>query len=185
MGGLLCSQYAHLNFNKNVHIPLVLTLSTPHLAPVVNTDLYMNEFYRHHQDGRLKSNNKSDRSTLFVSIFGGMNDVLVPGHVCQLKLLNSSSLLTMSVSTTSIPGVWMTLDHICMVWCNEFIVRIVRMLYEFYDKLAVTRHPSNADAQIYQSIATKYLVNSGFGERQLHPDYRTKRPTILNSSATV
>lgn len=37
------------------------------------------------------------------------------------------------MQTTEIPGAWVTADHLCIVWCKQVVVVVVRSLFDLID----------------------------------------------------
>lgn len=88
---------------------------------------------------------------LFITIGGGSRDYLVQSGltsskysdihalVCILKVkTNSEAAINESFpQTTSIPLVWLPVDHLCAVWCKELMLVINRFLY---DIISYQRH---------------------------------------------
>jgi glycosylphosphatidylinositol deacylase len=88
-------------------INLIITLATPHSAPVLNADKSLNQFYEdidNHWNDHRQSNHVS-----LVSIGGGVKDIQVrPG-------LTWSDHADLNVQTTAASGIWVSADHRCIV----------------------------------------------------------------------
>ena len=85
-------------------VKIIITLATPHSAPVVNADVSLNNFYNEINDFWNKSlGQKSDLS--LISIGGGVKDIQVrPG-------LTWSDHADINVQTTFASGIWVSADH--------------------------------------------------------------------------
>lgn len=100
--------------------PLLITLATPHVRVPVIFDTYMSDFYNNLQ-------NPSDATTT-ISVAGGYNDFLVPSYLSNLK--NDSHLY---IVTNSVPRVWLSTDHLCILWCKQLVLAINRALFDSVD----------------------------------------------------
>ena len=65
--------------------------------------------------------------TTFISIGGGSKDILVPSSQTIDEHADLNTL------TTNIPGVWRSTDHLCILWCKQLILSIVRSLFDCVD----------------------------------------------------
>lgn len=120
MGGIVARTMVTLDSYIPQSINTILTLATPHVLPPVSFDkgivgLYhdVNEFWK--RETRVGG---SLEDTLLVSVTGGIRDQMIPAEYSSV-----SSFLPpqngFAVATTSIPGVWMSIDHQAMVWCHQ------------------------------------------------------------------
>lgn len=97
-----------------------------------------------------------------ISIAGGSNDLVVPTQStllphflsCAPGTLNNEKVQAeVSISwlinhplekwflMNSIPGVWLTTDHLNIVWCRQFVKKVIRFLHDFV-------HISSPDVQL-------------------------------------
>lgn len=126
------------SFNPSC-IDLLVTLSAPHDKPVVSVDDTMTNFYERvnqlWKKERTITGNSSRLSHLnHVSISGGFHDVLVRAELSRVdgdydKELRNTS-LDVNLVTTSIPDVWLSIDHQCIVWCKQFAIKMARVIYD-------------------------------------------------------
>ncbi|XP_014242271.1 GPI inositol-deacylase isoform X2 [Cimex lectularius] len=106
-------------------VKIIITLATPHM-PAILPDLYLAQYYE-------KVNNYWDNSPHlkekinFLSIGGGPRDLLVRTN------LTVTPHADISVVTSLIPEVWLSVDHLCILWCRELIIVIVRSLFDSVD----------------------------------------------------
>ena len=103
IGGLVAkSLFLDPNFDP-LTINIIITLATPHSAPVINADKSLNQFYEdidNHWNYHRQSNHVS-----LVSIGGGVKDIQVrPG-------LTWSDHADLNVQTTAASGIWVSADH--------------------------------------------------------------------------
>ncbi|KAG5364914.1 GPI inositol-deacylase A [Yarrowia sp. E02] len=120
MGGIVARTMVTLDSYIPESINTILTLATPHVLPPVSFDkgivgLYhdVNEFWKHETapGGKLED-------TLLVSVTGGIRDQMIPAEYSSVDTFLPPS-NGFAVATTSIPGVWMSIDHQAMVWCHQ------------------------------------------------------------------
>ncbi|KAG6445358.1 hypothetical protein O3G_MSEX003858 [Manduca sexta] len=105
---------------------IAIALAAPLEAPVVNFDFKINDFYMDmdqewNDNVRLKEEVKEDK--MLLSFGGGPRDVLVPSGLTTDKDSYINAL------TTSIPGVWVSPDHVGIVWCKQLVMAINRFLF--------------------------------------------------------
>lgn len=90
--------------------------------------------YYHKTNHFWKSNRKSsDLSHLtIISIGGGFHDKLVKSELTQFEDL-APILGDTHLVTTSIPDVWLSTDHQCIVWCRQLVLKLTKFLFEIID----------------------------------------------------
>lgn len=120
MGGIVARTMVTLDSYVPQSINTILTLATPHVLPPVSFDkgivgLYhqVNEYWSRETRAGGKLEN-----TLLVSITGGIRDQMIPAEYSSVHTFLPPS-NGFAVATTSIPGVWMSIDHQAMVWCHQ------------------------------------------------------------------
>ncbi|XP_018322176.1 GPI inositol-deacylase [Agrilus planipennis] len=124
MGGVIAeSILSSLQTNSTV-LPLVITLATYHTRPPLAFDWYMSDFYKQIEQGVDLS-----RNTTLISIAGGFNDLLVPTYLTKPN--RHHCLHTVS---TSVPKVWLTTDHLSILWCKQLVLAITRALFEIVNR---------------------------------------------------
>ena len=94
---------------KSIHT--IITLVTPHSAPVVNADRFLDQFYNEIEAFWNISEIVSDVS--LIAIGGGVNDIQV------MPALTGTKHADINVQTTAASGVWVSADHRCIVWCKQ------------------------------------------------------------------
>ena len=126
MGGMIARALFTLENFQPKFISIIITLGTPHVAPVLSFDSHLNTFYL-----RVNDFWKSDPSVAnlsIISLAGGSRDVLVPAIYCSLPR-NGQIDLQYSAVTTAVPGVWLTIDHLALCWCKQLVMFINRALF--------------------------------------------------------
>ncbi|KAL7292917.1 hypothetical protein TKK_0013584 [Trichogramma kaykai] len=102
---------------------ILIMLATPN-KPSLHPDLTFLNYYQ-----SIISNIKDlkNNGTTVISIGGGPRDILVPSFQTIDERADINTL------TTSIPGVWRSTDHLCLLWCKQLILNIVRSLFDCVD----------------------------------------------------
>jgi glycosylphosphatidylinositol deacylase len=108
--------------NNNI-ASILITLATPHM-PSIYPDFTFLNYYKKLTNSMV--NLKRNRTTV-ISIGGGPRDVLVPSFQTYDEYAD------LNVLTTNIPGVWRSTDHLCILWCKQLILNIVRSLFDSVD----------------------------------------------------
>ena len=98
----------------------------------------MEEFYQ--QINSFWSNPKSWQGTLknivLASIAGGSRDHVVRGDLTSLGNLTPFG-KSVHVWSTSLPGVWIQMDHDAIVWCGQLIAVLSRAIMSLHSS---TKH---------------------------------------------
>ena len=98
-------------------VALLLTLGTPHAAPVIATEASVFGFY-----ADLAYNEARTVPTPTISVSGGERDVQVPAHLCELSHRPGGR--AVDLSAQAVRGVRGSVDHQCLSWCLPLIPRI-------------------------------------------------------------
>jgi glycosylphosphatidylinositol deacylase len=127
VGGLVAkSLFLDKTFNpKAVHT--IITLATPHAAPVINIDPYLNRFYLTIDNFWSINRHLSLAHISLISIGGGYKDIQVRAA------LTRSQYADLNVQTTAASGVWVSADHRCIVWCKQLTLTLNRALFDLID----------------------------------------------------
>ncbi|KAL1305342.1 hypothetical protein AAFC00_002240 [Neodothiora populina] len=137
MGGIVARTMLTMpNYQANT-INTILTLSAPHArapvsfdAEIVDTYATINHFWRASYS---KPDDENPLSHLtLVSIAGGGLDTVVPSDYASLTSLVPGS-HGFTVFTSTIPHVWTGMDHLAIMWCDQFRKAVVRALYDVVD----------------------------------------------------
>lgn len=137
MGGIVARTMLTMpNYQANT-INTILTLSAPHArapvsfdAEIVDTYKTINQFWR---SSYSQDDDKNPLSHLtLVSIAGGGLDTVVPSDYASLTSLVPET-HGFTVFTSTIPHVWTGMDHLAIMWCDQFRKAVVRALYDVVD----------------------------------------------------
>ncbi|BES98707.1 Gpi inositol deacylase pgap1 [Nesidiocoris tenuis] len=160
MGGLIAKGlFLESNFNPD-KVKVIVTLATPH-SPIALLDTYLNEYY-----SRVNSywDTFQRANMTVVTVGGGPRDLLV------MSGLTSSPHADISVITSEIPGVWLSTDHSCILWCNELVLVMVRAFFESVDYQ--TKQITNDAEMRLKIFKYHFLERSGTKRyyRNIYPD---------------
>ncbi|XP_035681116.1 GPI inositol-deacylase-like [Branchiostoma floridae] len=111
----------------------IITQATPHQSPVINADQYMADFYntvnQFWQDGM--GSGRLSHVTI-ASTGGAHRDYLVRAGLTSLKGIVPES-NAVSAVTSAIPKVWLSTDHLAIVWCKQLVLATKRSLFDIID----------------------------------------------------
>lgn len=137
LGGKIAQAVASTESLSTV-INTIIAISAPIDKPVLSMDYHYNSFYLAVQD-QWSSNRTSNKlptqlSTyktldhiLFLTVGGGIRDTLIEDS------LTSSMFSDLHAMTQNIPKIWLSADHLCIVWCLQFVLIVNRFLYSIVD----------------------------------------------------
>ncbi|KAG5363752.1 GPI inositol-deacylase A [Yarrowia sp. B02] len=138
MGGIVARTMVTLESYVPDSINTILTLATPHVIPPVSFDKGIVGLY-HHVNAFWKAEAVSGgklEDTLLVSVTGGIRDQMIPAEYSAVSSFLPSS-NGFAVATTSIPGVWMSIDHQAMVWCHQLRSVLAEVLLDVSDRVGL------------------------------------------------
>lgn len=145
MGGIVAKGLLmEPNFDPN-SVSSIITLATPHKSPVLMADEHIAKYHANVSRFWANSRNSSLKHIAVVSIGGGHRDILVRSELIK------SDYTDFSLLTTAIPTVWVATDHLCILWCKQLILVIVRALFDMVDPKTL---------QISESIEHKKMALS-------------------------
>ena len=138
MGGVVARTMLRMpNYQEN-SINTIITLSAPHARPPVSFDADMvaayndvNTFWRQSFSTPSMEENPLSDITL-VSVAGGGLDTMIPSEYSSLTSLVPDT-HGFTVFTSSIPNVWTGMDHLAIMWCNQFRKALVRAIFDVVD----------------------------------------------------
>ncbi|XP_065218732.1 GPI inositol-deacylase isoform X2 [Planococcus citri] len=129
MGGIVAKSLFLSSYFVKDWVKLIITLATPH-KPVLLMDGDLYSFYNIVDEywAKLRTRKSSRLGNItLISIGGGARDMLVrPG-------LTYDKYADLNVLTNAVPNVITSTDHLCIVWCNNFIKTLSRALYDAVD----------------------------------------------------
>ncbi|XP_013169159.1 PREDICTED: GPI inositol-deacylase isoform X2 [Papilio xuthus] len=133
MGGVIAKSL--LSYPTTVQSTnVIIALASPLSEPVLNIDLPFNDFYKkldcEWMSCSYGNNEKVQKAKLIISFGSGPRDLLVRPTYTAVRERNLNSL---NALTTSVPGVWVSPDHVSMVWCKQLVMAINRYLFDIVD----------------------------------------------------
>ena len=131
MGGMIARALFTLENFKSKFVSVIITLGTPQASPVIPFDYHLSSFYL--SVNKLWKNNPKYANLSLISLAGGARDILVPAKHC-FPPHNVHMNLQYSAVTTSVPYVWITIDHLALCWCKQLILVINRALFALIDE---------------------------------------------------
>lgn len=148
MGGVVARTMLRMPNYQEHTVNTVVTLSAPHARAPVSFDADMvdtyndiNTFWRKSYSELSKSKNPLSEVTL-VSVAGGGLDTMIPSEYTSLTSLVPDT-HGFTVFTSSIPNVWTGMDHLAIMWCDQFRKALVRAIFDVTD----ARRPSQTREQ--------------------------------------
>ncbi|KAI9880127.1 MAG: GPI inositol deacylase [Pleopsidium flavum] len=138
MGGIVArTMLTMANYQSN-SINTIITMSAPHARPpvsfdadIVRTYKQINDYWRQAYSQKWANNNPLWHVTL-ISIAGGGLDTVVPSDYASLSSLVPDT-HGFTVFTSSVPNVWTGMDHLSILWCDQFRKVIIRSLIDVVD----------------------------------------------------
>ncbi|ELU07106.1 hypothetical protein CAPTEDRAFT_189001 [Capitella teleta] len=132
MGGMVARALFTLpNFDKS-RVHTVITQATPHQLPVVALDLNLAAFYDRVNSFWRQEHNLSLSHVTVLSTGGGFRDTHVRNDLSNMIGLHDVE-KQVSTSTMSLPGGWVSTDHLCHVWCKQLVLSTKRALFDMVD----------------------------------------------------
>lgn len=138
MGGIVARTMLTMpNYQLN-SVNTIITLSTPHARPpvsfdeqIVSTYTHINDYWRQSYSAEWAPYNPLFYTTL-ISIAGGSLDTVVPSDYANVaSILPETNGFT--VFTSSIPDVWVSIDHLAILWCNQLMRVLIGSLLDIVD----------------------------------------------------
>lgn len=181
MGGFIARSLVVLNNYIPESINTIVTLATPHIIPPLTFDSEMtgiynrvNQYWAHSfSDSNIDRNPLS--SVALVSIGGGKNDNMIQSDYISLSPIAASS-NSFATLSTSIPGVWTSIDHLAIVWCHQCRTALVNSLFEIVDLNSPSKtKPLDQRMRIF----AKYLLSG------LEPYQYNTQPYDISSAQPI
>ncbi|XP_043274564.1 GPI inositol-deacylase isoform X2 [Venturia canescens] len=137
---------------------LLITLASPH-RPIFLPDRTIARYYEELQSS--KNREFKEIGTSLVSIGGGRRDILVSTS----QTIEPSA--DLNVVSSGIPSVWASTDHLCILWCKQLVLTIVRALFDCVDVNA--RPPKITSDTNVKIRALSYHLTSRILGKKTHP----------------
>ncbi|KAK6525608.1 GPI inositol deacylase [Arthrobotrys megalospora] len=169
MGGIVARTMLFMNNYQPNSINTIITMSAPHARPPISFDAELvrtyervNAYWRDSYSAEWASNNPLWHVTL-VSIAGGGLDTVVPSDYASVASLIPET-HGFTAFTSTVPGVWTSMDHQAILWCDQFRKVVAKTLLE----LVNVRRPGQTKprAERMRILKKNFLTGmEGFAER--------------------
>ncbi|KAL6941900.1 hypothetical protein ACO0QE_003061 [Hanseniaspora vineae] len=185
MGGVVARVMPTLANYVPESVNTIITLSSPHSLSPVTFDgdilkIYdvMNKFwFQQYQSNSFYKSNVS-----VISITGGILDDVLPADYTNIEPIISNSQNSpnyengFTVYTSTIPGVWTSIDHLAIVWCDQLRKVLANVLLEIVD----AREPSKTKSLSSRMKTFRSSLLSGF-ENTCIQDLSPLQPNIFTT----
>ncbi|RPA94491.1 PGAP1-domain-containing protein [Choiromyces venosus 120613-1] len=138
MGGIVARTMLIMPNYQSNSINTIITMSAPHARPpapfdkqIVETYDDINNYWRKSFSAKWANNNPLWHVTL-VSIAGGGLDTIVPSDYASISSLVPDT-HGFTVFTSSIPNVWVGVDHLAILWCDQLMKVVARSMLDIVD----------------------------------------------------
>ncbi|TGZ85659.1 PGAP1-domain-containing protein [Ascodesmis nigricans] len=179
MGGIVARTMLIMpNYQAN-SINTIITMSAPHARPPVSFDRQIvktydeiNEYWRKSFSEKWMNWNPLWHVTL-VSIAGGGLDNVVPSDYASISSLTPDT-HGFTVFTSSIPDVWLGVDHLAILWCDQLMQVTAKAMLDIVDVRRAGQTKPRAERM---RILKKWLLTGmEVGTEKMLPH---KEPTTL------
>ncbi|KGO75872.1 hypothetical protein PITC_033180 [Penicillium italicum] len=150
MGGIVARTSLTMAKYQANSVNTIITMSAPHAKPpvsfdsdIVHTYKQINDYWRDAYTQTWANNNPLWHVTL-ISIAGGARDTVVPSDYASISSLAPET-HGFTVFTSSIPDVWIGMDHLSITWCDQFRKAIIKSLFEIVDARRPTQTKPRAE----------------------------------------
>jgi pimeloyl-ACP methyl ester carboxylesterase len=162
MGGIVARTMLIMPNYRMKSINTIITMSAPHARPPVSFDRQIvktyddiNDFWRRSFSEQWANNNPLWHTTL-VSIAGGGLDNVVPSDYASISSLVPDT-HGFTVYTSSIPDVWLGVDHLAILWCDQLMKVVARAMIDIVD---VRRPEQTKPRSERMRLLKKWLLTS-------------------------
>ena len=138
MGGIVARTALTMSNYLPNSVNTIITMSAPHAKPpvsfdsdIVGTYKQINDYWRKSYSQTWANDNPLWHVTL-ISIAGGSRDTVVSSDYASISSLVPDT-HGFTVFTSTIPNVWIGMDHLSITWCDQFRKAIVRSLFDIVD----------------------------------------------------
>ncbi|KAJ5149134.1 hypothetical protein N7448_000712 [Penicillium atrosanguineum] len=189
MGGIVArTALTMANYQAN-SVNTIITMSAPHAKPpvsfdsdIVHTYKQINDYWREAYSQTWANNNPLWHVTL-ISIAGGARDTVVPSDYTSITSLVPET-HGFTVFTSSIPGVWIGMDHLSITWCDQFRKAIIKSLFDIIDARRPTQTKPRAERM--RSLKRWYLTGlEAVAERTLAQKEPNTLLTLEDNANTI
>lgn len=181
MGGVVArTAFTLPNYPKGA-VNTLITLSSPHaLAPapfdpqIASLYASVNAFWRSHYEPSSPdfSDSPPFANLTLLSLAGGAQDTMINSDATEVNgLLPPSNGFTSF--TSSIPGVWSSLDHHCILWCESMVRSLRSLLFAIID----ARNPSQTLPPSERLLAMRQVLQKDGPLSRSPPNWTSRIPS--------
>lgn len=162
MGGIVARTMLIMPNYQTNSINTIITMSAPHARPPVSFDRQIVKTYDEINDYWRKSFSEkwANRNPLWhvtlVSIAGGGLDNVVPSDYASISSLTPDT-HGFTVFTSSIPDVWLGVDHLAILWCDQLMQATAKAMLDIVDVRRAGQTKPRAERM---RILRKWLLTS-------------------------
>ncbi|KAL7056240.1 hypothetical protein AAHC03_021000 [Spirometra sp. Aus1] len=163
MGGLVAHNLLTRKDSDPSLVHTVVTLASPLVFPVIGVGSEMYDIY-----SRVRSLWNAVNTTakfehlVFLSITGGPRDIQVWDGLSDANHWLPPAYF-LHQTTSAISGVWLTCDHLCIMWCKQLVLALNRAFFDMVDPTTLAPLPSReARMAVIRSHLVSQPVNFDF-----------------------
>ncbi|KAJ1651125.1 GPI inositol deacylase [Dispira simplex] len=183
MGGVVARTAVTLANHRPFSINTIITLASPHMAPPAALESYVGQLYEQNNDFWIRQFNTPRNASLLadmsiVSIAGGNLDAMVSS---DLAFIDTSvpAHHGFTAFTTQIPGVWLSMDHLSILWCRQMVDILSYTLTSIVD----AHRPSQTKPLPQRMHALRWWLTTDLDT--LDTEYRWPYPASDSSSEDI
>ncbi|PVU96625.1 hypothetical protein BB559_002335 [Furculomyces boomerangus] len=142
MGGLVARAAVASKNHIKGSVNTLITLSTPHVSPTVSLDSLVSKTYKFVNKVWYEMGKRNEMENMvLVSIVGGNMDGMINSDLAYVEgLLPKNNGFT--AMTSSVRGVWLSMDHQSILWCRQLVQALARALVDIIDAKSSTQTKS-------------------------------------------
>ncbi|ORX67375.1 PGAP1-domain-containing protein, partial [Basidiobolus meristosporus CBS 931.73] len=187
MGGVVARTLITMPNYLEESINTILTLATPHMAPPapferVGTNVY-SRIAEYWKSGYANETTSSAFENMaLISVAGGNHDTMISSDLADISPVVPPS-NGFTVFTTTIPDVWLTMDHQCILWCAEIVRTVSKTLLSVVD----AREPGQTKRIDERMFEFRRNLLSGLETDLIHQlvDNSKDTSTLIDLNATL
>ncbi|XP_054923769.1 GPI inositol-deacylase [Dermacentor andersoni] len=171
MGGVVARSLFTLEDFEPDSVSLIMSYATPHHSAAI-LDSHLNAVYE-----RIREAWSPPRlPVIMVSVAGGRRDTLVRTELTRLE----PHVHHISTTSTAVPGVWASADHLTIVWCQQLVVTSARVLFDLITRENRQVRLTNDPGRI-KAVVDFHFVRRPYG-KQLPAEEANGQPIYFGSS---
>ncbi|KAH7943919.1 hypothetical protein HPB52_013127 [Rhipicephalus sanguineus] len=175
MGGMVARSLFTLDDFDPDSVSLIVSYATPHRSAAI-LDSHLDAVYAKIRE------TWSPPPVIMVSVGGGRRDTLVRTELTRLEPHPHH----ISTTSTAVPGVWASADHLTIVWCQQLVVTSARVLFDLItrqDRQASgqTRVRLTKDPERIKAVVDFHFVQRPYG-KQLPEEAPSSQPIYFGAS---